>query len=74
MVQALRPIILYTTMEEVPIINAIYTAWVGGPHSAMTMAAMVCLRRLICLLVVLVTSSGVGGRQKRQGSAVSRAL
>ena len=36
----------------------------------MTMAATICLRRLICLLVALVTSSGEGGREKRQGSTV----
>jgi len=34
------------------------------------MAATICWRRLICLLVALVTSSGEGGREKRQVSTV----
>ena len=29
-------------------------------------AAMICLRLSICLLVVLMTSSGVGGKEERQ--------
>jgi len=41
-----------------------------GLHSVMTIAVMICLWWLICLLVVFVTLSGVGGREKRQGSSV----
>ena len=44
-----------------------------GLHSAMTIAVMICLWWLICLLVVFVTS-GVGGRGKRQGSAVFKSI
>ena len=50
-------------------VSQIRSIIISNSHSQQNpiMAATICLWLFICLLVVLMTSSGVGGREKRQG-------